>query len=85
MLTTVEKMLFFMLALVAIGATYSGFMEMWLVINRGQGKLYLDKLPLRLLRDLQVYLAQTTTLTKLGHLGDVAVLGVIATRSRVRV
>ncbi|MBC8171554.1 MAG: [Fe-S]-binding protein, partial [Anaerolineae bacterium] len=76
MLTTVEKMLFFMLALLAIGATYSGFMEMWLVINRGQGKLYLDKLPLRLLRAIQVYVTQTTTLktrrvSSLFHLGVV--------------
>ncbi|HEX2623531.1 MAG TPA: heterodisulfide reductase-related iron-sulfur binding cluster [Phototrophicaceae bacterium] len=76
MLTTVEKMLFTLLAVLALGATYSGFMDMWLVVNRGQGKLYLDNLPQRAWKALRVYLAQPTTLktrrlTSLFHLGVV--------------
>ncbi|MFQ3565914.1 MAG: heterodisulfide reductase-related iron-sulfur binding cluster [Aggregatilineales bacterium] len=76
MLTSVEKMIFLLLAAFSIGATYVGFREMWLVINRGQGKLHLENLPARLWTALTVYLAQHTTLktrrlTSLLHLGIV--------------
>ncbi|MDX1991880.1 MAG: (Fe-S)-binding protein [bacterium] len=76
MLTAVEKMLFLLLALIAIGATYEGFREMYLIINRGTGRLYLDRLPQRMWKALTVYLAQNTTLkarplTSLFHLGVV--------------
>lgn len=76
MLTTVEKLIFIMLGLIAIGATISGFIDMYKVIMRGQRELYLDKLPLRLFNAGKVYLAQTTTLktrrlTSLIHLGVV--------------
>jgi Fe-S oxidoreductase len=69
-------MLFVLLALFALGATYHGFREMWLVINRGQGRLYLDRLPQRMINALGVYLTQRTTLrtrplTSLLHLGVV--------------
>src|SRR5262245_14687021 len=75
-LTPVEQVLFIILALLAVGATYDGFMQMWQIINRGEGKLYLDRLPQRLWKALTVYLAQTTTLktrrvTSLFHLGVV--------------
>lgn len=62
MLTPVEQMLFLALALLAIGATYVGFKEMFDVIGRGERELYLDKLPARLWRALAVYLTQSTTL-----------------------
>jgi Fe-S oxidoreductase len=76
MLTTVEKMLFLMLALLAIGATIASFSDMISVIARGQGKLYLDHLPARLWQALRVYVTQFTTLktrrlTSLIHLGVV--------------
>jgi hypothetical protein len=76
MLTSVEKMLFLILATLALGATYAGFRDMWLTVNRGQGELHLDKLPQRLMRALWVYIAQPTTLkfrrtTSLIHLGVV--------------
>jgi Fe-S oxidoreductase len=76
MLTPVEKMLFVMLALFAVGATYANFMEMWKVVNRGQGKLYLDNLPQRAWIALRVYVTQNTTLktrrvSSLFHLGIV--------------
>ncbi|MFW5709293.1 MAG: heterodisulfide reductase-related iron-sulfur binding cluster [Chloroflexota bacterium] len=76
MLTSVEKMLFFLLALLAIGATYHGFREMWLVINRGQGKLHLENLPRRAWKALRIYFTQSTTLktrpiSSLFHLGIV--------------
>lgn len=76
MLTPVEQMLFIILAVLALGATYYGFREMWLVINRGQGELYLDHLPQRAFKALRVYLTQETTLktrrvTSLFHLGVV--------------
>lgn len=62
MLTPLEKLVFFMLALFAIGATYSGFREMYLVINRGEGKLHLENLPRRMWKALRIYLTQETTL-----------------------
>lgn len=76
MLSPIEKMLFILLASLAIGATYAGFNEMWLTINRGGGKLHLDRLPQRLARALWVYLSQITTLktrrvASLFHLGIV--------------
>jgi Fe-S oxidoreductase len=76
MLTSVEKLLFITLALLSIGATYHGFRQAWLAINRGQGRLYLDRLPQRALRAVWVYISQTTTLktrtvTSLFHVGVV--------------
>lgn len=76
MLTPVEQMLFFLLALMAIGATYNGFREMYLVINRGQGELHLNNLLKRGWEALNVYLTQRTTLktrkvSSLLHLGIV--------------
>lgn len=76
MLTSVEKMIFILLALLAVGAAYAGLREVWLIINRGQGKLYLDRLPARLWNALTVYVTQRTTLktrplTSLLHLGVV--------------
>ncbi|NJL58197.1 hypothetical protein HC928_26090, partial [bacterium] len=55
MLTPVEQMIFILLALFSVGATYEGFREMYLVINRGTGKLYLNRLPQRALSALGVY------------------------------
>lgn len=76
MLTPVEKMLFTFLALFAIGAAYNGFLEMWKIINRGEGKLYLNNLPARAWKALTVYITQSTTLktrrvTSFIHLGVV--------------
>jgi Fe-S oxidoreductase/nitrate reductase gamma subunit len=76
MLTPVEQLLFILLALCAVGATYAGFREMYLIVNRGEGKLYLDNLPARLWNALVVYLTQRTTLktrrlTSLLHWGVV--------------
>jgi Fe-S oxidoreductase len=76
MLTPVEQMLFVLLALFSLGATYEGFREMYAIINRGEGKLYLDNLPARLWNALVVYLTQRPTLkmrwvTSLIHLAVV--------------
>jgi Fe-S oxidoreductase len=76
MLTSVEKMLFFILALLAVGATYNGLSEMYQIVNRGDGKLHLDHLLRRAWWALVVYVAQPTTLkarrlTSLFHLGVV--------------
>ncbi|MDZ4769090.1 MAG: (Fe-S)-binding protein [Chloroflexota bacterium] len=76
MLTPFEQMAFVLLALFAIGATYSGFAEMFGAINRGTRALYLDRLPARLFTAARVYLTQHTTLrarpvTSLIHLGVV--------------
>jgi len=76
MLTDFEKMLFFMLALFAIGATYAGFMEMYQIINRGQGKLHFSNFFKRAWNALEIYLTQRTTLktrrvTSLLHWGVV--------------
>jgi len=76
MLTAVEQMLFILLSVFALGATYAGVREMALVINRGGGQLALDNLPRRALNAVRIYLAQPTTLktrrvTSLFHLGVV--------------
>lgn len=76
MLTPVEQMLFILLALFAVGATFHGVREMVAIINRGQRELYLDNLPRRVFDALKVYLAQNTTLkarrlTSLFHLAVV--------------
>jgi Fe-S oxidoreductase len=76
MLTPFEQMAFILLTLLAVGATYAGVREMVLIINRGEGQLYLDNLPRRVFNALRVYLAQPTTLktrrvTSLFHLGVV--------------
>src|SRR5664279_2459619 len=62
MITPVEKMLFILLTLFALGSTYVGFKEMYEIIKRGQHELSLDHLPARVITALRVYLAQTTTL-----------------------
>ncbi len=62
MLTTFEKMAFILLAILAIGATYQGMLEIAQIIGRGQGKLALNNLPKRALNALTVYLSQKTTL-----------------------
>jgi Fe-S oxidoreductase len=74
MLTPFEQFLFILLALLAVGATYAGFREMYLIINRGEGQLYLDRLPQRAWKALRIYVTQQTTLktrrvTSLFHLG----------------
>lgn len=61
MLTPIEKLVFFFLALFAIGATYSGFREMYLIINRGEGELHLSNLPARAWKALRIYITQETT------------------------
>jgi Fe-S oxidoreductase len=76
MLTSVEQMLFILLTVFALGATYASFREMYLIVYRGEGALYLDKLPQRVMKALGVYLLQWTTLktrrvSSLFHLGIV--------------
>lgn len=76
MLTPFEKMLFIFVALIAVGATYAGFRDIWQIVSRGERELYLDNLPRRLFRALQVYITQSTTLktrriSSLFHLGIV--------------
>ncbi|NDJ59678.1 MAG: 4Fe-4S dicluster domain-containing protein [Chloroflexi bacterium] len=76
MLTPVEQVLFVLLSLFALGAAYAGFRDIFLIINRGQGQLYLDRLPARLWQALVIYMGQVTTLktrriSSLFHLGIV--------------
>ncbi|MBA3870799.1 MAG: 4Fe-4S dicluster domain-containing protein [Anaerolineae bacterium] len=76
MLTPFEQFLFILLAVLAVGATYGGFHDMYLIINRGEGQLYLDHLPQRIWKALTIYLTQQTTLktrrvSSLFHLGIV--------------
>jgi Fe-S oxidoreductase len=76
MLTPFEQFLFILLALLSVGATYSGFREIYLIINQGSGELHLDDLPRRALKALGVYITQRTTLktrriSSLFHLGIV--------------
>lgn len=62
MLTDLEKLLFLLLAAFSVGAAYSGFAEMRVIIQRGRGQLQLDGLWRRTLRALVIYLFQRTTL-----------------------
>ena len=62
MLTDIEKLLFLLLALFALGASYAGFKEMFLIIGRGQGQLETDGVARRAFTALSVYLTQRTTL-----------------------
>ena len=76
MLTDVEKMLFILLALFSLGASYAGFKEMIQIIGRGQGELRFDGIIRRALSALALYLTQRTTLktrplTSLIHWGVV--------------
>jgi Fe-S oxidoreductase len=76
MLSPIEKLLFTLLALLAIGATYSGFREMYQIIHRGQDKLYFENFFSRAFHALRIYLTQSTTLktrriVSLIHLGVV--------------
>lgn len=76
MLTDVEKMLFVLLALLAFGASYTGFLEMYQIIHRGQGQLRSRNFLRRAWNALTIYLSQRTTfktrrLTSLFHWGVV--------------
>ncbi|MCA9914809.1 MAG: [Fe-S]-binding protein, partial [Anaerolineae bacterium] len=78
MLTPVEQIAFLILALLAVGAAYSGFRDVYLIVNRGSGTLQWNKLPARLWNALVIYISQRTTLkmqrrllTSLFHLGVV--------------
>lgn len=76
MLTSVEQMLFILLALFSLGAAYSGFYEMYAIINRGEGQLHWNRLPARVWNALVIYVTQSTTLrtrrlSSLFHLGIV--------------
>ena len=76
MLTDVEKLLFLLLALFSLGATYAGFREMFQIIGRGQGQLQFDGIFRRSLNALAIYFTQHATLktrrlTSLIHWGVV--------------
>ena len=62
MLTDIEKLLFLLLALFALGASYAGFKEMFLIIGRGQGRLEFNGIVRRAFAALSVYLTQRPTL-----------------------
>jgi hypothetical protein len=64
MLTTVEKILFVLVAVGALALSYRGFRQMYLIINRGEGKLYLDGFVKRAINALVVFLTQTTVLKR---------------------
>jgi Fe-S oxidoreductase len=59
-------MLFIFLALLAVGATYVGFREMWFSILRGQGKLRWNNIIARAWNALVIYITQRTTLKTRG-------------------
>ncbi|RPI96964.1 MAG: hypothetical protein EHM39_10335, partial [Chloroflexi bacterium] len=76
MLTTVEKVLFVVLALVSLALAVRAFLHMARSIQRGEGKLHLDRFVARAARALWIYVSQQTTLRRrplvsLLHLGVV--------------
>lgn len=62
MLTPVEKMLFLILAILSLGAAYTGFMQIYAIINRGQGQLHFSGFFRRAWNALIIYISQRTTL-----------------------
>jgi len=64
MLSPVEQILFIVLAVAAVALAARGFLQMFKIVNRGEGKLALDGLVGRAVRALGVYLSQRTTLKK---------------------
>lgn len=76
MLTPIEQLAFVFLALFALGATYAGFRDMYLVINSGTGQLHFNDIIRRAWTALRIYVTQETTLrtrrlTSLLHWGIV--------------
>ncbi len=76
MLTSAEVLIFFVLALLSLGAFFAAFGEIARIIERGQGRLYLDRLAARAGNALMIYITQRTTLktrrvTSLIHLAVV--------------
>jgi Fe-S oxidoreductase len=76
MLSPIEKMLFILLALLSIGATYHGFREMYLIIQRGTGKLHSENFLGRAWKALRVYITQETTL-KTRRVASIIHLGIV--------
>jgi len=62
MLTPVERMLFVLLAALALGASLAGLRDMWRIINRGEGQLDLSNFVSRAWDALIIYLTQRSTL-----------------------
>ncbi|QPC81998.1 (Fe-S)-binding protein [Phototrophicus methaneseepsis] len=62
MLSPIEKLLFILLALFSIGATYAGLRDMYAVIQRGEGKLHFSGILGRAWKALRIYITQETTL-----------------------
>lgn len=60
MLTPIEKLVFFALAVVSLYFAQRFFRQMARIIQRGEGRLTLDQLPTRLWRALEVTLSQRT-------------------------
>lgn len=74
MLSTFERIMFVLLVAISLTAVYNTFRQMWLVINRGQGTLYLDNLPRRVMAGIAALLTQGRIirhrkLTSLFHYG----------------
>ncbi len=64
MLTDVEKIIFVVLALFALGAAYKVGQRIYRIILRGQGALGTDKMGQRIRRGLGVFLTQRTVLKR---------------------
>lgn len=58
MLSTFERIMFILLVAISLTAVYNTFRQMALVINRGQGMLYLDNLPQRLMTGIAALFTQ---------------------------
>jgi len=72
MLTLPEKLLFILAVIASLGLAASTFRRAFRTIRRGEGKLYFDKLPERMIRALDVLVTQRTVfrarrLTSLFH------------------
>ncbi len=76
MLTDFEKALFIILAIWSIGLAYRGFSHLYQTVRCGQGDLHWERLPLRALKAVRIYVTQSSTLktrpiSSLFHLGIV--------------
>lgn len=74
MLTTTEKLMFALLVIISLVATYNTFGQMARIVLRGKGKLYFDNLPQRAWEGLIALISQgrllrRRTITSLFHYG----------------
>jgi Fe-S oxidoreductase len=76
MLTIIEKILFVVMVIGALYYAQRGFLAMYKIVMRGEGKLHLEDLPSRAINALRIYMTQQTTL-RTRKLSSILHLGIV--------